>query len=289
MTDFSIEPLHDEFGARITGIDLKSPLTEDEVESIREMIDIYSFLCFPGQGLNDEHQLAFTKSLGEPEEEHVMLGQTGEVGYFGTIGNVEEDGLVRGNEDKQTIFGTGNNMWHSDSSFRKVPTYVSIMSAHEVPGEGGATLFASQRAAYSRLSGEKKMEIDGLVAIHDYVFSRTKVHPAAVTPSHAASLPPVPQRVVRRNPRTHERSFFVGSHARIIEGWSEAKSRELTEGLEAEATGEEHIYSHQWQVGDFVIWDNRCLIHRGEGFDADKYRRYMRQTRVCGLSSTLDE
>ena len=129
MTDFSIEQLHDEFGARITGIDLKSPLTEDEVESIREMIDIYSFLCFPGQGLNDEQQLAFTKSLGEPEEEHVMLGQT----------------------------------------------------------------------------------------------------------------------------------------------------------------GEEHIYSHQWQVGDFVIWDNRCLIHRGEGFDVDKHRRYMRQTRVCGLSSTLDE
>ena len=192
MTGFSIEPLHDEFGARITGIDLKSPLTEDEVESIREMIDVYSFLCFPGQGLNDEQQLAFTKSLGEPEEEHVMLGQTGEVGYFGTIGNVEEDGLVRGNEDKQTIFGTGNNMWHSDSSFRKVPTYVSIMSAHEVPGEGGATLFVSQRTAYCRLSDEKKMEIDGLVAVHDYVFSRTKVHPDAVTPSHAAVGPPVP-------------------------------------------------------------------------------------------------
>lgn len=289
MDELSIEPLHEEFGARISGFDLKAALSADDVEAIKEMIDVYSFLCFPDQGLNDDQQFEITKALGEPEQEHVRLGQTGEVAFFGTIGNVGEDGVALGNSHKKTIFGTGNNMWHSDSSFREVPTYVSLMSAHEVPDEGGATLFVSQRSAYNRLSDEKKAEIDGLVAIHDYVFSRTKVHPDAVTPSHAASLPPVPQKLVRRNPRTKEANFFVGSHAKIIDGWGEAESRTLIEGLEAEATGEEHIYAHQWQAGDFVIWDNRCLIHRGEGFDADKYRRYMRQTRVSGVCSSMEE
>jgi len=218
-----------------------------------------------------------------------VLGQTGKVDYFGTIGNVGPDGERRGNADKRVVFQTGNNMWHTDSSFREVPSKVSIMSVHEVPGEGGETLFVSARAAYGRLSEDHQAEIEPLVAIHDYVFSRSKVSPDAVTPSHAASLPPVRQKLVRRNPSTGEAAYYVGSHAREIEGWGFDRSRPLLDGLLEEAIGDAHILSHRWQPGELVIWDNRCLLHRGAGYDADRYRRMMRQTRVAGAGNTLQE
>ena len=116
-------------------------------------------------------------------------------------------------------------MWHSDSSFREVPTFVSILAAYEVPDEGGETEFASARSAYERLADAEKDQLEDLVVIHDYVFSRTKVAPDAVSPSHAASLPPVQQKLVRTNPRNGRKNYFVGSHAKTVVGWDDALER----------------------------------------------------------------
>lgn len=289
MATLKIEPLHADFGARITGVDLTKALLEDVIEEVRVTIDEYSFVCFPDQAMDDDKQLAFTRALGEPEANHVKLGQEGIIEHFGTIGNVQPDGTAIGNDHKRTIFQTGNNMWHSDSSFREVPAFVSIMCAYEVPDEGGRTEFVSERAAYNRLPEEEQSKIDPLIAIHDYVFSRSKVSDDAVTPSHAKSLPPVGQKLVRTNPRTGAKNYYVGSHAKQIDGWTLEDSRPLLDGLLEDAVKPEHIYSHAWQVGDVVIWDNRCLLHRGSGYDADKYRRRMRQTRVQGAGPTLVE
>ena len=109
------------------------------------------------------------------------------------------------------------------------------------------------------------------------------------TPSHATSLPPVQQKLVRRNPGTGEKNIYIGSHAKTVVGWGEQESRTLLDELLEGATRAQDIYSHRWQVGDLVIWDNRCLLHRGAGYDADRYRRLMRQTRVSGGGSTLSE
>ena len=289
MVSPNFEPLHSDFGARVTGLDLGDELSASTVSEIERAIDDFSFLWFPEQSVSDDMQLAFTKLLGEPEPSHVKLGQEGVIEYFITIGNVQDDGSVFGNDHPKTRFLTGNNMWHSDSSFREVPTYVTIMCAYEVPGEGGMTQYVSQRAAYNRLTEKTQVDIDPLIAIHDYVFSRSKVGDDAVTPSHANSLPPVRQKLVRKNSATGERNFYVGSHAREIEGWGFAESRDLLDDLLARATEREHIYEHIWSPGDLVIWDNRCLLHRGSGYDADKYRRRMRQTKVQGAGSTLQE
>jgi len=289
MATLRIEKIHPDLGARITGVDMRAPVDEAAMEEIRAAADEYSFLCFPDQDMDDERQLAFTRCLGEPEPNHVVQGQEGRIDYFGIIGNVMEDGSKLGNDHKRTIFQTGNNMWHSDSSFRTVPSKFSIMCAYEVPAEGGRTEFVSERAAYRRLPDAMKEKIDPLLAVHDYVFSRSKVAPDAVTPSHAASLPPVTQKLVRTNPRTGAKNFFVGSHAKEIAGWAFDESRALLDDLLDRATQAEHIYSHAWRPGDLVVWDNRCLLHRGSGYDADKYRRRMRQTRVAGAGSTLGE
>lgn len=288
MASLEITPLHPEFGARIGNIDLRKDLHGDRLEAVREAIDTYSFLLFEGQDFDDAAQLALTRTIGEPEPSHVARGE-GKLEYFGTIGNVQPDGSVLGNSHKKTIFLTGNNMWHSDASFKQTPAFLSIMCAYETPAEGGETLFVSTRRAYERLPGERRAQVDPLIVIHDYVYSRSKVSPDAVSPELAATLPPVRQRLVRRNPRNRAGSLFIGSHARSIEGWSDANSRSLLDGLVEEATAAPHVYTHRWQPGQVVFWDNRCLIHRGAGYDADRFRRYMRQTRVRGAGSTLAE
>jgi alpha-ketoglutarate-dependent 2,4-dichlorophenoxyacetate dioxygenase len=258
-------------------------------DQLSALVDEYSFLCFPDQNCSDEMQLAVTRILGDPEPNHVILGREGRVAYFGTIGNVTESGEQLGNDHKQMIFLSGNNMWHSDSSFRKVPSRFSLMASYEVPQEGGLTRFVSTRAAHDRLPQPLKARIEPLRAVHDYVFSRSKVGEDAVTPSHAASLPPVEQKLVRRNPANGRPNYYIGSHAREIVGLDPVEGRALLDDLLERATGKEHVYTHHWQPGDLVIWDNRCLLHRGTGFDADRYRRLMRQTRVAGDCSTLEE
>lgn len=280
MTQLRIDPLHEDFGARVTGIALSHDLSDADIALIREAIDTYSVLCFPDQDMSDEKQLAFTRRLGEPEVEHVTFGKTGEVTYFGTVGNVRDDGSKHDNADANTRYQMGNQLWHSDSSFREVPSFVSILHAYEVPGEGGATEFASMRAAHGRLPGALRETIEPLHVVHDYVFSRSRVAP--VDPNHAASLPPVMHRLVRQNPANGLKNYYVGSHARSIPGWSGIESRRLLDDLLARATQPEHVHAHRWQVGDTVIWDNRCMLHRGTGYDADRWRRRMRQTRVAG-------
>lgn len=288
MASLDIEPLHPELGARIAGIDLRKDLEGDVLESVREAIDTYSLLLFENQSFDDASQLELTRIIGEPEPSHVARGE-GKLEYFGTIGNVQPDGTVVGNSHKKTIFLTGNNMWHSDASFKETPALLSIMCAYETPAEGGETLFVNTRSAYERLPEHRKAQIDPLIVIHDYVYSRSKVAPDAVSPQLAASLPPVRQKLVRRNPRNGKRSLFIGSHARAIEGWSDAHSRALLDELVDEAAAATHVYTHRWQPGQVVFWDNRCLIHRGAGYDADRFRRYMRQTRVGGSGPTLSE
>ena len=287
MSGFRVEPLHSDFGARITGVELGTPLSEPEVEAIREAIDTWSLLCFPDQSMSDEAHLAFTHRLGIPEAEHVTLGKTGKVVYFGTVGNVAADGGTHDNAHPHSLYQTGNELWHSDSSFQLVPSFVSITHACEVPGEAGGTQFVSMRSAYEGLPGDLQATIDPLHVLHDYVFSRSQVAP--VDPNHAASLPPVVHRLVRTNPRNGRKGYYVGSHARSIVGWSGIESRRLIDDLLERATRPEDIYTHQWRVDDTVIWDNRCLLHRGTGYDADRWRRRMRQTRVAGADPTLEE
>ena len=287
MSTIKVEPLHKDFGAKIRGVDLGVLPNEAQIADIKTAIDAHSLLVFPEQKLNDDTQLAFTRRLGEPEVNHLRLGRDGVSDYFGTVGNVQQDGTVLGNDHKHTKFAMGNNMWHTDASFRQVPTFVSMNYVYEVPDEGGQTQYVSARGAYRRLPNEVKQTIDPLVGIHDYVFSRSKV--AKVEPSHAASLPPVKQKLVRQNPSTGEKNYFVGAHAKTIVGWGHTEARQLLDDLLDRATTPEYVYTHNWEPGQLVLWDNRCLLHKGTGYDADKCRRYMRQTRVVGAGPTLEE
>jgi len=287
MNRLIFEPLHKAIGARVTGIDLSKSLADEDVDMIHDGMDQYSVLYFPDQQMTDEAHLMLTKSLGEPEPNHVTFGATGEIDYFATIGNVINAETKKDNADPHTLYQSGNNVWHSDSSFRLVPARFSINHAYEVPGVGGVTEYVSQREAYKDLPKAMQEAIDPLHVLHDYVFSRSQIAP--VDPNHAASLPPIEHKLVRTNPNNGRKNYYVGSHARSIIGYSGIASRRLIDDLLERATKPEQVYAHQWQVGDTVIWDNRCVLHRGLGYDADRWRRLMRQTRVGGDGPTLAE
>ncbi len=287
MSQLQFEPLHEDFGARVSGIDLSAALSDEVVRTISDAMDEYSLLFFPDQSMTDDAQLTLTRRLGEPEPNHVTFGATGEIDYFGTIGNVIDEQTHKGNSDPHTRYQSGNNLWHTDSSFRLVPAKFSISHAYEVPGDGGETQFASTRCGYSRLSATMQTTIDALHVLHDYVFSRSQVAP--VDPNHAASLPPIEHKLVRTNPRNGHNNYYVGSHARSIIGWSGIESRKLIDDLLERTVARHYVYTHRWRVGDTMIWDNRCLVHRGLGYDADRWRRLTRQTRVAGDGPTLSE
>ncbi len=282
-----IKPIHVDFGARISGVDLSRPLEQDTFEQIDDAINRYSLLLFENQRMNDAAHLDFSRRFGELEEEHISYYSKGEVTYIGRVGNIDHDGNKV--SSRQIKSSTGNEMWHSDSSFREIPAMYSILAAYEVPAEAGETEFVSARAAYQRLDRETRELIESKVGIHDYIYSRTKVGEDAVTQSQRTYMHPVRQRLVRQNPVTGERNIFVGSHVKEIEGLPDAEAHPLIERLINEITRVESVYRHRWQAGDMMIWDNRCILHRGCGYDADKYRRRMHQTRIRGRGPSLAE
>ncbi len=275
-------PLHNDFAAEIEGIDITT-VDDATFSEIELAADHYSLLVLRNQPLDDDKQMALTRRFGEPEFGHLPYGIDGSIEYIGHIGNIDSTGKHLPAQDNQVKFGTGNYMWHSDSSFRPVPSKYSISFAYEVTPEGGELEFVSTRAAYKRLPQDLKSRIEDLVGIHDYTFSRSKV--AAVAQSIADSLPPVRQRLVRSNPVNNLKNYYVGSHLKEIEGWNDVDSRELIDDLIRRAVEPANIYSHRWQEGDLLIWDNRCLLHRGSAYDADRYRRRMHQTRVVGVAT----
>ena len=281
--------LHPEFGLEILAVDLSVPLDDALFQAIELAAERNSVLLFRDQSLDDARQLAFSRRFGPLEYGHLAYGRDGSIEYIGRIGNVDAEGRQLPGKHKHVVFSSGNEMWHSDSSFREVPARFSLSYAYEVTPEGGELEFVSTRAAYERLPPELKKSIEDLVVIHDYVYSRSKVGRDVVSDALAASLPPVRQRLVRRNPVAGAKNYYVGSHARSIEGWKDEDARALLDDLVARATAPEHRYQHQWRVGDLLIWDNRCVLHRGRPYDADRYRRRMHQTRVAGLCSSLDE
>ena len=283
----NIELLHPEFGAHISGVDLCQPLDQSDFEQIESAINRYSFLLFENQQMNDDAHLEFTRRFGELEEEHVSYYSRGEVTYIGRVGNIDDEGNKV--SARQIKSSTGNEMWHSDSSFREIPAMYSMLCAYEVPDEAGETEFASGRSAYQRLDPATRQLIEGKVGIHDYIYSRTKVGEDAVNQGQRTYMHPVRQRLVRQNPVTGERNVFVGSHVKEIEGMPDDEAKPLIERLIAEVTRPESVYRHRWQVDDFAIWDNRCLLHCGCGYDADKYRRRMHQTRVRGQAPSIAE
>src|SRR5580765_7684945 len=248
-----MRPLHPSFGVDIAGIDTRR-IDEAVFGTVARALDDHSVLLFRGQWLTDEEQIAFSERFGPLETTiRTIASQAPDLPQISNLSNVDAEGRLIPRGDKRNLFNAGNQMWHSDSSFKRVPALASLLSAREVPPEGGETEFASMRVAYERLPESTQHFLEGKVAIHSFVYSRGLVDDGLMPPDHAAQVPPVPQALVRANPRHGRKAFYVGSHACEIVGMPTAEARALLHDLRETATRPELVYTHRWQVGDLVM------------------------------------
>ena len=281
--------LHPLVGVEIVGVDVKT-VDEPTFQELVAAFNEHSVLLFRGQALTDEEQLAFSRRFGPLETTIRSINTLASTPpQISNLSNVDGDGRQIPAGDKRNLFNAGNQMWHTDSSFKKVPAHASLLSAREIPPEGGETQFASMRVGYERLPVDMQRFLDGKVAIHSFVYSRGLVSDGLMPPDHAAQVPPVPQALVRANPRNGRKAFFVGSHACEIVGMPTDEARALLRRLLDLATEPDVVYTHRWRPGDMVMWDNRCVLHRGRPWDETIYRRVMHRTTVAGDGPTAPD
>jgi len=281
--------LHPLFGAEIVGVDVKS-VDPPTFQAVVDAFNEHSVLLFRGQSLTDEQQIAFSRRFGPLEATiRSIASRSGTPDHIANLSNVDADDRLIPAGDKRNVFNAGNQMWHTDSSFKKVPAHASLLSGREIPPAGGETQFASMRVAYERLPADVQRLLEDKVAVHSFAYSRGLVDDGLLPPEHAAQVPPVRQALVRVNPVNGRKAFYVGSHACEIVGMPTAEARALLRELRVAATRPELVYTHRWQVGDLVMWDNRCMLHRGRPWDESRYRRVMHRTTVAGDGPTAPE
>jgi alpha-ketoglutarate-dependent 2,4-dichlorophenoxyacetate dioxygenase len=248
-------------------------------------------LVFRDQHLDDAQQVAFSRQLGPLE---LATGDIGEVKdrrlamELNDISNLDKHGEVLPRDNRARLFGLGNRLWHSDSSFKDVPAKYSLLSARQIPSAGGNTEFADMRAAYDALDDETRSEIQDLVCLHSQLYSRGLLGFDDFTEAERLKWAPVRQRLVRRHPNTGRCSLYLSSHAGAIEGWPTPEARAFLRDLNEHATQRRFVYEHVWRPWDLVMWDNRVTMHRARPFRSTEVRD-MRRTTLTNEVSSLEQ
>jgi alpha-ketoglutarate-dependent 2,4-dichlorophenoxyacetate dioxygenase len=277
----TIEPLHPLFAAAVSGARLSDPLDAATFAAIRDAFETHSVLVFRGQHLDDEGQIAFSRRFGELQV--TPKANPGVGSYFARQSNLDAaTNEVIPADDRRMLHQKANFLWHTDSSYRPVPALCSLLTGRLVPPEGGNTDLCTTRAAYAELPESLRTRIEGLYAEHSLAHSRSLVDPRALTQEMRDELPPSRQPLVRLNLANGKRAVFAGAHASHVVDWPVEKGRALIQELNAFITQPRFVYSHEWQAGDLIIWDNRCVLHRATPYDTQKYKRVMLRTTVEG-------
>jgi alpha-ketoglutarate-dependent 2,4-dichlorophenoxyacetate dioxygenase len=274
------------FAARIDGADITQPVDDATWAEIRAAFEEHSVLLFRGQPLDDDRQIAFSLRFGSLEVTRSMNPAAGTP--FARQSNLDiRTGDVIPPDDRRMIYQLANMLWHSDSSFKQVPSLCSLLSARIVPPEGGATEFASTRGAYPSLPADVQRRVETATAVHDFSWSRDQIRPGFFTEKERAEYPPVRHPLVRTNPVNGRRALFLGAHASHIVGLPMDEGRMLLKALLDHVTQPQFCYRHEWQEGDLIVWDNRCVLHRATPFDTTRYKRLMQRTTVSGDPAEL--
>jgi alpha-ketoglutarate-dependent 2,4-dichlorophenoxyacetate dioxygenase len=285
----AIDPINRPFFAgEVSGVDWRKVPSPQEAEAIHRGMDEFGVLVFRDQDLDDEQQVAFSRALGplesatgdiaKPEERRLSMN-------VNDISNVDKDNKVVARDDRRRLFGLGNQLWHSDSSFKSVPAKYSILSARIIPDKDGNTEFADMRAAYDALDEKTKAEVNDLICRHSQIFSRGILGFTDFTDDERVKWAPVRQRLVRRHPRSGRLSLYLSSHAGEIEGWPVPEARAFLRDLNEHATQRRFVYAHIWRPHDIVMWDNRATMHRARRYDHTKVRDLHRTTLTNEVSS----
>ena len=285
----TVRPVHPLFVGEISGVDLRRELSQPDIDAIIAALDQYAVVVFHDQPIDDAQQIAFSARLG-PLETTVKAYRPGHKlrldAHISDISNLDEENRLLALDDRRRMNGLGNRLWHTDSSFKATPAKYSLLSARVIPHVGGETEFADLRAAYDTLPAAMQARIEGLVAEHSLLHSRATIGFTDFSEEERARLQPVPQVLVRTHPGSGRKTLYLASHAGMIRGMPVPEGRLLLADLMEHATRREFVYSHKWRVGDLVIWDNRCTLHRATDYDPTSTRD-MHRTTVSDVASTL--
>jgi alpha-ketoglutarate-dependent 2,4-dichlorophenoxyacetate dioxygenase len=261
------------------------------VTAIDEAINQHGVLVFPGQFITDEQQMAFSHRFGELEttvkvyrKDYVPRLDV----HVSDVSNLDQNNQIRRKDDRLRLNGLGNRLWHSDSSFKRVPARFSLLSARAIPSEGGETQFADMRAAWDALPDRMKARLEGLICEHTQLFSRARIGFTDWSEEERAKMAPVPQVLVRTHPGSGRKSLFLSSHAGRIRGMEEPEARMMLMDLVEHATQREFVHTHRWTVGDLVMWDNRCTMHRAREYDDTQVRDMHRTTVSDGVPTVAE-
>jgi len=289
----TVKPVTPDFVAEISGLDLAQPLAPADRDVVEATINRYAIVVFHDQKLTDEQQIDFARCFGPlaapaQKARHTGIKHRIASNDIADISNLDGDGNVLEANSKRRLDWLANRLWHTDASFRAVPGALSMLYAHVVPDEGGETEFADLRAAYDALPQKTRDRIEPMIAEHSIWHSRGQLAVTMYTEEELKSLPPVPQRVVRRHPGSHRKTLYLAAHASHILGMPVADGRLLLMDLIEHATQRRFVHSHTWKQGDLVIWDNRCTMHRARPFDTTQVRDLRRVT-TRDVASTLEQ
>ena len=288
-------PVSTSFAAEVSGLDVRDPIDTATRDALWAAIDRYAVLILRDQRLTDAQLRDFAARFG-PLEIGRAAARPGRrrlaIPQIGDISNLDEDNKVRRLDDRRRLDSLGNRLWHTDASYMPMPVVLGMLHAVALPPPSpfgnGETEFADMRTAYDALPNATQQAIGGLIVEHDVFWSRGQIGFTEFPPGEREQYPPSPQRLVRLHPGSKRKSLYLSAHASHVVGWPVADGRLLLWDLMAHATQLQFVYSHAWRVGDLVIWDNRCTMHRGRPHDESQPRDLRRAT-TLDTASTLDQ
>jgi alpha-ketoglutarate-dependent taurine dioxygenase len=251
-------------GVAIIGIDLSQPLSPEWKDAIVEAFLARHVVVFPDQSVTREQQFLFAANFGPVEAHGAHRGERKRYGVAHVMSNLGADG-----NPTLRISKAANYHWHTDKPYHAAPPLLTMLHAIELPPVGGDTEFANMALAYDALPPETRRRIAGLRVVFAPAFDDTR--------------PAVDHPLVRTHPDTGAKALYLGNHSTHIIGMPEREGRALLAELLQHATQRRFVYVHRWRIGDLVMWDNRCLLHRAvANYEVEKYRRVMHRSVVRG-------
>jgi taurine dioxygenase len=280
MNDLEFEPLSSSVGAEVNGVDL-AHLDDATFNAIAQAFDDFHGLLFRGQSLSPDDLVAFSRRFGDLDHAPIMEnGKTAVAGYpeIYIVSNIKgSDGKAIGS------LGAGEAVWHTDMSYLENPPDISMLYALEVPPAGGNTSLCSMAAAYDELPAQLREKVAGLSIKHDGTYnSGGYLRQGVREDSDPMTCEGQPHPIVCAHPRSGKPVLYLGRRRNsYVMGLGREESEDLLDALWEFATLPQYTYTHQWRVGDLLMWDNRATMHRREPFDASA-RRLMQRTQIKG-------
>lgn len=272
-----IVPLGPGFAAEMRGVTLAEIAADAAAyDAVRGAFEEHSVIVFRGQEVTDETQLAFSRRFGPLEV--TKVGSLGVGTNLVILSTIDENGNVVPADHRLALRNKANQLWHTDSTFKRVPALASVLSARIIPARGGETEYVSTRLAWERLEAALRERLANSFAWHDYAHSRRQIAPDLASAEERAALPPQCWRMAWTNPVNGRCALYLASHAYAIEGMELAAAQQLLAELMDAATAPGLSYVHRWRKGDVVMWDNRATMHRGRPWPAHEARLMVRTT-----------